>query len=59
MKLEDRLRACESLQEIETDLTYWIIESYERREIDNMVDLLRLMRHFLNIHKEICPPNMK
>ena len=59
MKLEDRLRACESLQEIETDLTYWIIESYQGREIDNMVDLLRLMRHFLDIHKEICPPTMK
>ena len=59
MKEEDRLEACESLQEIETDLTYRLIESYQRQEIDNVRDILELMRPFLDIHKEICGQHMK
>ena len=54
MKKEDRRRACESLQEIETDLTYWLIESYQRKEIDNVIGVLELIRPFLDVHKEIC-----
>ena len=59
MKKEDRRRACESLQEIETDLTYWIVESYQKQEIDDMISVLELMRPFLDINKEICSDNMK
>ena len=59
MKEEDRSRACESLQEIETDLTYWLIESYQRKEIDNVIGVLELIRPFLDVHKEICGQHMK
>lgn len=59
MKEEDRLKACEGLQEIETDLTYWLIESYRRREIQNVLVIVELMRPFLDIHKEICSESMK
>jgi len=59
VKDEDRLEACESLQEIETDLTYLLIESYKRREIDDVKNILELMRPFLEIHKEICGHNIK
>ena len=59
MKEEDRRRACESLQEIETDLIYQLIESYQRQEINDMIRVLRLVRPFLDIHKEICGQHMK
>ncbi len=59
MKEEDRMEACESLQEIETDLTYLLIESYQRQEIDNVRNILELMLPFLDIHKEICGQHMK
>ncbi len=57
MREEDRLEACKSLQEIETDLTYWLIESYKRKELANVFVILELIRPFLDIHKEICPEN--
>jgi len=59
VKEEDILEACKSLQEIETDLTYMLIESYQRREIDDVKDVLELMRPFLEIHKEICGQHTK
>lgn len=59
MKEEDRREACESLQDIETGLTYWLIESYKRREIENVFVILELIRPFHDIHKEICPENMR
>ena len=59
VKEEDRLKACKSLQEIETDLTYLLIESYQRREIDDVRDILELMRPFLDVHKEICGQHTK
>lgn len=54
MKEEDRLEACESLQEIETDLIYQLIESYQRQDINNVIDALNLLRPLLDINREIC-----
>lgn len=59
VKDEDRLEACESLQEIETDLTYLLIESYKRQEIDFVKNILELMRPFLEIHTDICGQHMR
>jgi hypothetical protein len=59
VKEENRLKACESLQEIETDLIYLLIESYQRQEIDNVRNILELMLPFLDVQKEICGHHMK
>ena len=59
MKEEDRLEACESLQEIETDLTYRLIESYRSHDINNVIDALELLRPLVDIHREICGHNIK
>jgi len=59
MKKEDRRKACGSLQEIETDLTYRLIESYQTGDINNVRNILELMRPFIDIHKEICGQHTK
>lgn len=59
MKEEDRLEACESLQEIETDLAYRLIESYRSHDIDNVIDALELLHPLVDIHREICGHNIK
>lgn len=55
MRKEDRDKACESLQEIETDLTYSLIETYQAGDVNDVLNVLRLLRPFLAIRKEICP----
>jgi hypothetical protein len=59
MKKEDRIEACKSLQEIEADLTYLLIETYKSGDVDNVLGVLRLLRPFLVVHKEICHENIK
>ena len=59
MKEEDRLEACESLQEIETDLTYRLIESYQSQDINNVIGALELLRPLVDVHREICGQHMK
>jgi hypothetical protein len=57
MKEADRLGACESLQEIKTDLIYRLIESYDEGNDERVFLALELIRPLLEIHKQICPEN--
>lgn len=59
MKRKDRREACKVLQEIETDLIFWVIESYKSQDIQGMVNALSLAQPFLEVHKEICSHDMK
>jgi hypothetical protein len=55
VKEADRLGACESLQEIKTDLIYRLIESYNEGNDERVFLALELIRPLLEIHKQICP----
>jgi len=57
MKEADRRGACESLQEIKTDLIYRLIESYDEGNDERVFLALELIRPLLEIHKQICPEN--
>ncbi len=59
MKEEDRMEACKSLQEIETDLVYRLIESYESQDVNNVANALELLHPLVEIHKEMCGQHMK
>ena len=54
MKEEDRSKACEAFQEIETDLVYRVIEAYENKEFGEFAEALEALDLFLGVSSKIC-----
>ena len=54
MKEEDKIKACEALQEIETDLIYGMIESYREKRLEDFVDTLVMLREFIEVRRKVC-----
>jgi len=54
MREEDRKRACEAIQEIETDLLYRMVESYQQNKLDLFEGSLAALGLFLDVSERVC-----
>ncbi len=54
MREEDRKRACEVIQEIETDLVYRMTEAYQQDRMDLVEASLTTLGIFLNVSERVC-----
>jgi len=51
---KDRDHACKSLEAIETDLAFELIEAYEDRRLDDFASSLLVVRDVIAVRKAIC-----
>ncbi len=54
MREQDRRRACEVLQEIETDLVFGFIEAHQDGRIDDAARLLLTLERLANLMGKLC-----
>ncbi len=54
MREEDRKRACEVIQEIETDLVYRMVEAYQQSRPDLFEGSLAALSIFLDVSERVC-----
>jgi hypothetical protein len=54
LKEEDQSKACQAFQEIETDLVYRVIETYENKEFEEFAEALEALDLFLEVSRKIC-----
>lgn len=50
----DRERVCESLQEIETDLAFELVEAYKERRLEDFGNAVFLARDLAEFHRILC-----
>jgi len=55
VKDADRERACDSIQEIETDLVYRMVEAYQQNRIDLFINSLNMLTNFFAVSEKVCP----
>ena len=54
MREEDRERACEAIQEIETDLLYRMMEACQQGRLDLFEGSLAALTIFLDVSARVC-----
>ncbi len=51
---KDRDHACKSLEAIETDLVFELIEAYEYRRLDDFASSLLVVRDLIEVRDAVC-----